>query len=220
MTNTRGDRIYDVFASYPDANDDSVQKKLPGAWRKLGVYWSDLKPKNGARPSAEVLENVGNIIAGRTIIGHGMSGDREALPQSVWSRASNIFDTQSIYGQKGLRGLAEAELGMEIQTEEHDPLEDAQATMRLYLLNHPYNGRTSFQDPEPAANGTAAARGSPKADSAVAKDSPEAKPTAAVEDTLSANIETGLGQLALNEAELQLSKEGGKGKKPRKPIFW
>ncbi|KAF2483657.1 hypothetical protein BDY17DRAFT_324374 [Neohortaea acidophila] len=149
-----------------------------------------------------------------------MTNDRKAVPSEIWQVASKIIDTQGIYGQKGLRKLAESELGMEIQTEDHDPLEDAQATMRLYLLNHPYNGRTSFQDPEPAVNETAAARGSPKADSAVAKDSPEAKPTAAVEDTLSADIETGLGQLALSEAELQPSKEGGKGKKPRKPIFW
>lgn len=66
LTNTRGDRIYDVFAKYPYKEDEQLQ--LPPRKLNLGVYWEDLKWEAGAKSSAEVLRNLERLMTGRPIV--------------------------------------------------------------------------------------------------------------------------------------------------------
>lgn len=151
VTNTRGERIYDVYARYPFV--EGVEVKLPPA--RFGVEWPDLRIQNGAKWASEVNQTLKEIFAGRTIVGHGMRLDRKAIDDTVWESVDQIVDTQSqsMYGwydRNGLKNVACCVLGLLIQDSLHDPIEDAKATMLLYLRLRPFKGRKSFEDPPPA----------------------------------------------------------------------
>jgi len=77
-----------------------------------------------------------------------MSNDLKAVDTEIWAAGASIFDIQSYYGQKKLEALATAHLPGEIYNF-HDPVDDARATMLLYLRvpGRSYKGRDSFKDP-------------------------------------------------------------------------
>lgn len=64
----------------------------------------------------------------------------------VWEENHARFDTQDYYGQVALGTLADRYLGDQ-GISSHDPLDDARATMLLYLRVQPFEGRTDFKDP-------------------------------------------------------------------------
>lgn len=143
FVNTYGTAIIDTYFRYP--YDEKIKVKLPP--KQFGVEWSDLRIENGARPIDDVRDDLNKIMAGRTIIGHGMRLDIRSLTPELKNEV-NFVDTQHMYGQVKLEYLAAKYLKMDIQNGFHDPVEDAKATMGLYLLRHPYKNRTNF-DPEP-----------------------------------------------------------------------
>ena len=141
FVNTRGQTIYDVYVRYDFDEDHEV--KMPPA--KYGVTHKDLRIRNGAKRIEEVEEHLHKIMAGRTIIGHGMRLDIGAIDQSIWKNM-NTIDTQHMYGQVALWKLSDEFLGESIQDSAHDPSEDARATMLLYLRRYPYKERNDFKD--------------------------------------------------------------------------
>ena len=141
FVNTRGDTIYDTYCRYE--YDETISVKMPPAM--FGVTYKDLRLANGAKPIREVNEDLSKIMYQRTIVGHGMRLDYLAIDQELWKDVNKV-DTQGIYGQRALSTLSSELLGISIQGQYHDPSEDANATMLLYLRRYPYNGRTNFED--------------------------------------------------------------------------
>ena len=141
FVNTRGDTIYDTYVRYEF--DENVNIKMPPAC--FGVTYRDISIANGAKPISEVEKELQKIMAGRTIIGHGMRLDIGAIKEELWNDV-DVVDTQNIYGQVALSTLSARYLEKSIQQSYHDPSEDARATMLLYLRHHPYSGRSDFKD--------------------------------------------------------------------------
>nr|OQO21713.1 hypothetical protein B0A51_12867 [Rachicladosporium sp. CCFEE 5018] len=119
-----------------------VDENLNTLYDRFGVVWKDLESKNGAVPAAVVEQNCRRIFEGRTVVMHASQGDMHSFRIEVNAfTKSTIVDTQSLYhGPMGLRhspSLADCSadyLGQIIQTGLHSPVEDAAATMQLYLL--------------------------------------------------------------------------------------
>lgn len=108
------------------------------------------------RPFSEVLREVKRIIAGRTIVGHGLDSDFKVL--DITPDKSMVWDTATIEKYKKphpykpgetqpkkLKDLARNVAGNIIQKNErnaegkakgHNPLEDARAAMNLYRVDH------------------------------------------------------------------------------------
>lgn len=137
-----GKTIYDVFAHYPE--QAGYTKTLPQAWRRLGVYWPDIEPSNGARPVAEVEHNIRRIVEGRLVVGHATYNDVGVCSpwvfQGVATRDTQLFEPYREYGlppqrKPKLSVLAEEVLGWTIQRGDHSSVEDAAATMALYRMH-------------------------------------------------------------------------------------
>ncbi|GAB7333241.1 hypothetical protein MBLNU13_g04890t1 [Cladosporium sp. NU13] len=109
IVNTAGQVVYDTFVYYPA----HVPPRPPPQHLKLGVKDEDIRPENGAQPHAEMLDGID-------------------FPNYV------VHDTQRMYGASlgrlpGLSALSSSVLGRSIQVEEHLSVEDASATMELFL---------------------------------------------------------------------------------------
>ena len=133
IVNDRRQVIFDGFVRYPK----DVPHSPPLQWLKLGVKYNDIKPENGAILITDLLAIVTKIfdIAGTVIM--------QMLKGLDWSRWK-IRDTQRFSGFRqhargrggnvGLADLVARYLDRTIQSEEHFSVEDALATMELYLL--------------------------------------------------------------------------------------
>ena len=140
IVNTRGQTIYDTYVRYDF--DETIQIKMPPA--RFGVTYQDISIANGAKPIRDVQINLNKIMLHRTIVGHGMRLDVRCLKPEL--KGDVVFvDTQNIYGQVALPKLSVALLDMSIQDDFHSPVEDAIATMLLYLRQQPYQKRINFQ---------------------------------------------------------------------------
>ncbi|GAB7333240.1 hypothetical protein MBLNU13_g04890t2 [Cladosporium sp. NU13] len=124
IVNTAGQVVYDTFVYYPA----HVPPRPPPQHLKLGVKDEDIRPENGAQPHAEVLANAKAIFdkSGVAML------DGIDFPNYV------VHDTQRMYGASlgrlpGLSALSSSVLGRSIQVEEHLSVEDASATMELFL---------------------------------------------------------------------------------------
>ncbi|CAF0880599.1 unnamed protein product [Brachionus calyciflorus] len=104
-----------------------------------GIRPDDLK-KHNAHPFTLVQKEVAEIIEGRILVGHALHNDLQVL---LLSHPKNkIRDTQKckVFRQKfpslgslsSLKVLAKTLLGLIIQEGEHNSVQDAQATMRIY----------------------------------------------------------------------------------------
>ncbi|KDD76560.1 hypothetical protein H632_c181p0 [Helicosporidium sp. ATCC 50920] len=88
---------------------------------------------------AQVRPVVASLLQNRLLVGHALRNDLEALGLSHPRKRTR--DTTAyppfLDGAKGrarpLKALAQEELGLEIQTGEHSPVEDARAALYLYL---------------------------------------------------------------------------------------
>lgn len=98
-----------------------------------GVRYKDIAK---AQKFTELQAKVKEAIAGKILVGHGISNDLKALKLS--HPAKDIRDTANYFrlesgGKPGLAQLSEERLGIKIQTGEHSPVVDARAALRLYL---------------------------------------------------------------------------------------
>mmetsp|Transcript_50784 Transcript_50784/g.115353 ORF Transcript_50784/g.115353 Transcript_50784/m.115353 type:complete len:379 (-) Transcript_50784:13-1149(-) len=108
-----------------------------------GLRPADCGCPDRALPLAQVLERLREACKGKVLVGHGIDSDFKALR---WSRreaeltcVARVLDTELLdWGPdrpRKLASLAEDVLGLVIQTGEHDPVEDARATLALALAH-------------------------------------------------------------------------------------
>lgn len=87
----------------------------------------------------KVQREVCELLKGRTLVGHAVNHDLKVLylkHPSMNIRDTSKYFKSSVYGGKGtpsLRRLTEHHLKINIQGTSHDSVEDARATMRLYM---------------------------------------------------------------------------------------
>ena len=154
ITNEEGEVIYDVFAHYPS----NINHRPPPQRLTLGVKYKDIMPVHGARPISEVLANAERIFAkSGIVICHACENEIHYVSarelQTTDGESIDIYgfdltqfrihDTQMFeeYREFGagrqrkprLAVLASAVLGQAIQVGEHSSVEDAQASMELFL---------------------------------------------------------------------------------------
>lgn len=136
-----GTILLDKFGYHPK----STNARPPPQRLKLGVTYADLRPENGAEPIAKVLQEALAILDGSAvIIGHDIGQEINYL-RDIWENTWQTRDTQRApcyahyhsRGKPSLQTLSREILGEEIQGEEHNSVEDARATMKLYLRERP-----------------------------------------------------------------------------------
>ena len=93
----------------------------------------------GTRPLPELLPVVRELLAGRTLVGHSLQNDLQLLGAEVEVR--RVRDVSLFRGyrngkyRQGLKALALAFLGLNVQSGAHSSVEDARAALELYKLN-------------------------------------------------------------------------------------
>lgn len=103
-----------------------------------GIRAHQLLHRSGARPFEEIRARVSELLEGRVLVGHALRNDLRAL--LLTHPGYHIRDTsrwptyRQIAGGRApaLRRLAGEVLGWQIQTGEHNSVEDARAAMELY----------------------------------------------------------------------------------------
>ncbi|KAF6774747.1 hypothetical protein AHF37_06456 [Paragonimus kellicotti] len=103
-----------------------------------GIRPADLRPGGPARSFNDVHREVAKLCKGRILVGHSINNDLKVLMLSHPRR--DIRDTsryrpfRALFSGRtpSLRKLTEKVLGVQVQAGEHDSVEDARATMRLY----------------------------------------------------------------------------------------
>ena len=103
-----------------------------------GIKQEDLEPSNGAVHFFTAKEKVHSIIAGNILVGHALENDLLHL----WLKHDNVKDTALIPGlmkringhlqSESLKNLA-LEVGLSIQSGSHSSVEDAKASMIVFL---------------------------------------------------------------------------------------
>ncbi|CAG5114408.1 Oidioi.mRNA.OKI2018_I69.chrUn_2.g17223.t1.cds [Oikopleura dioica] len=121
-----GEVLIDEFCRAPEKVTD---------YRTLvsGVRPKDLKD---AQPFESLRKKVKEALAGKILVGHGLSNDLKCL--KINHPASDIRDTANYFknakgSKQSLQTLASERLGIKIQTGEHSPIVDARAALRIYL---------------------------------------------------------------------------------------
>ncbi|TKA61608.1 hypothetical protein B0A55_11217 [Friedmanniomyces simplex] len=176
--------VYDIFADHGGyRTEDEFINQPPPASKKLGVYWRDLAPHNGAQPIKDVIQNFVDLAVGRIMVFHDSGADKRMLDHSAavcgltipWDKIS-VRDTQK-YRQywfnntnsrtgPSLKDVVEEHLPwMKFREGEHNSLEDAVATLHLYLLDQesidamyaPFASPTSAEDNSAASDDTSSA---------------------------------------------------------------
>lgn len=145
IVNMRGQVIYDTFVYYPS----DVEHRPPPQYLGLGVKYKDIRPENGAQSHAKVLTAVKSIFdKSGIVIAHAAHNDIQML-DGIDFDPYVVRDTQCMTGfphngrRRGLPGLAALAhevLGRNIQFGEHSSVEDAQATMDLFLWHYKRHG--------------------------------------------------------------------------------
>ena len=111
--------------------------------------WSGIRAKDlvGASPFQEIRQRVASMTRGKVLVGHAIDNDLKILqlphPPAL-TRDTSMYTPlrQELAARKGsyelgqapsLKALSEYVLGRKIQHGEHCPVEDARATMMLYV---------------------------------------------------------------------------------------
>lgn len=127
IVNLFGHPILDKFVAPPDKVTDFRTK------------WSGIRPKDIANaPDFEsVQQEVADLIKGRIVVGHSVHNDFAVLklrhPPDMTRDTSKYFKYLFQGKVPSLKKLSETVLGLKIQKGEHDSVQDAQATMKLYV---------------------------------------------------------------------------------------
>jgi RNA exonuclease 4 len=143
VTNYFGETFYDVFVYFPEKRGFQYWRNSRS--KNFGCYKEDVKPDHGARPIAEVAQNLHDIFDGAIMVGHATENDIKIFDSWVFdgvayrdTQTAGVYrgyaNPRSIHGPK-LSTLALSVLGYQIQGGEHSSVEDAQATMELYRLH-------------------------------------------------------------------------------------
>jgi RNA exonuclease 4 len=159
MTNVDGKVVYDSFVHYPD----DVEHRPSPQRLCLGVKYKDIMPKNGAQPHAKVLADAKSVFdKSGIIVAHAASNDTNML-RGIDFSGYVIRDTQDLWWEpytgdrsRGLASIASSVLGRSIQTMEHSSVEDARATMDLFLFyrKHSQHEAGRGYDGEPLVKST------------------------------------------------------------------
>lgn len=140
ILNFHGSTVYSKYVAPTEPVVD-YRTKFSGIRRKDLV---------DAPPFSQVQQEVAEIIKGRILIGHGLGSDLKALKLS--HPREDVRDTakfrplkqvhQGVEKPRKLEWLAEKILNVQIQTGEHNPEEDARASLLIYkALRHDWEGR-------------------------------------------------------------------------------
>jgi len=131
IVNHHGHAIYDKFVKPTEAVTD------------YRTAFSGVRPHNlkeGAHPFKQVQSEVADLLKGRILVGHALNNDLQVLFLSHPRRRQR--DTQKYKpfkkvcgGMPSLKKLAASILKVDIQTGEHNSVEDAQTAMRLYMMH-------------------------------------------------------------------------------------
>ncbi|GAB7360585.1 hypothetical protein MBLNU230_g0467t1 [Neophaeotheca triangularis] len=140
LVNMKLQTVLDAFVYY--RNKPNIQKFLPPLRFCDAVRRTDLISTNGAQPAHLVERWIERLVNGRGIIMHGPTHDRTAfyIVPDVFQN-SRIVDTQELfrgfmgYRCPGLANTSRLALNQSIQQAGHCSVEDAVATMRLFLLD-------------------------------------------------------------------------------------
>ena len=119
-----------------------------GEWVELQTGWSGITKeayRNGI-PYKQAIEEVRELLRDAIVVGHNVISDFRALDLSIYSPAHCVFDTATNESLNALvpseahklllklSVLASSPLGMTIQQKDaHNPVEDALASLRLFL---------------------------------------------------------------------------------------
>lgn len=101
--------------------------------------WSGIRKQDleGAPDFDSVRSEVASMIAGRIVVGHAVHNDFSVLkinhPKDKTRDTSEYFKYLFQGKNPSLKKLSESILGLKIQKGEHDSVQDAQATMKLYV---------------------------------------------------------------------------------------
>jgi len=129
IANSFGNTIYDKYVQ-------PQEKVLDYRTHVSGIQRQHLRD-HIAYPFKEVQKEVADIIKDRVVVGHALENDFRALLLSHSFRLTrDTAKYRPLQRSKGkprkLRFLAQKYLGIQIQTGEHDPAEDAKAALMLY----------------------------------------------------------------------------------------
>lgn len=139
IVNVDGQVVYDTFVYYPGVEHRPSPPRL-----RMEVRFKDILPANGAQKHTEALADARAIFdKSGIVVAHSAANDERMLLGIDFSdyvvRDTQDFDEcrQLNGGQPpGLAMLAADVLERSIQVEEHSSIEDARATMDLFLLHH------------------------------------------------------------------------------------
>jgi RNA exonuclease 4 len=101
-----------------------------------GIKPMHIRKENGAMPFPQVQREVAELLQGRLLIGHAVHHDLKSLmlqhPRSQLRDTSLYPPLRSKDGRpRSLKHLA-AEIGLEIQSGSHSPVEDALSTLKVF----------------------------------------------------------------------------------------
>ena len=156
--------MYDTFAFYPNG----ILHEPSPQYLRLGVKPSDILEGNGARPIAEIMDNVESICKKAvSVVCHAIDNEINYMRGGMLSMTDRrtidiggfdltrfrTYDTQTLPEYKAVVGgdapslkkLVSAVLGRAIQVKEHSSVDDAQATMELFLRR-----RKAFEAAKPS----------------------------------------------------------------------
>lgn len=145
IVNTAGEVVFHAYLAYD--NVPGVQKSYPGP--DFMVEAPDLLFKNGALSAREAEKAIKKLVSGREIIVHDKTHDETCFfHEKDALKASNgvtLVDTQQVYshlapnGRPSLSRTYSMMFNDTIQNGAHNPVEDAQAAMKLHQLEYPYD---------------------------------------------------------------------------------
>ncbi|VDQ02423.1 unnamed protein product, partial [Trichobilharzia regenti] len=103
-----------------------------------GIRPRDLRKNGPARPFHEVHKEVADLIKNRVLVGHSILKDLHVLrlshPRRFIRDTSRYRPFRDLFSGRipSLKALTQKVLSVTVQDGEHDSVEDARATMRLY----------------------------------------------------------------------------------------
>ncbi|QCE10008.1 RNA exonuclease 4 [Vigna unguiculata] len=139
LVNKWGNVIYDEFVR-------PMERVVDFRTRISGIRPRDLRK---AKDFWTAQKKVSELINGRILVGHALSNDFKALllthPKKDIRDTSEYQPFLGSSSRRALRHLAAEHLGVQIQTGEHCPIEDARAAMLLYQ-RHKKDWEKSIKD--------------------------------------------------------------------------
>uniref|UniRef100_A0A5K4EZK0 RNA exonuclease 4 n=1 Tax=Schistosoma mansoni TaxID=6183 RepID=A0A5K4EZK0_SCHMA len=103
-----------------------------------GIRPRDLRKNGSARPFNDVHKEVAELIKNKILVGHSILKDLKVLrlshPRRFIRDTSRYRPFRDLFNGRipSLKALTQKVLGVNVQSGEHDSIEDARATMRLY----------------------------------------------------------------------------------------